>query len=209
MWIYQVDALPASILGKCCSSQAPECWLFLGCGPQNRIVWRLVPHVSTGRRCAERDGDGWKNFKLEGRNEAGFKGSGQMNRRSKMCVVCGREMQWRKKWKNTWDRVKYCSDACRKNRLSEIEKQIERTIMDLLHSRGPASSICPSEAAQKVVGDRDEKKWRHLLESARMAARRLAHGGKINVMQAGKAVDPSHFKGGSSTILKTSSLPTI
>jgi hypothetical protein len=104
-------------------------------------------------------------------------------------------MQWRKKWKSTWDRVKYCSEACRKKSLSENDKLIERTIMDLLYSRGPDSSICPSEAAKKLVGDRDDNKWRPLLESARSAARRLAHGGKISIMQAGKAVDPYYFKG--------------
>ncbi len=32
---------------------------------------------------------------------------------SKTCVVCGREMTWRKSWAKNWDDVKYCSDACR------------------------------------------------------------------------------------------------
>ncbi len=33
---------------------------------------------------------------------------------SKPCVQCGRPMTWRKRWRATWDEVKYCSDACRK-----------------------------------------------------------------------------------------------
>jgi hypothetical protein len=31
----------------------------------------------------------------------------------KPCAACGRPMTWRKRWRNTWDAVKYCSDACR------------------------------------------------------------------------------------------------
>jgi hypothetical protein len=33
---------------------------------------------------------------------------------SKPCVVCGREMTWRKAWAKNWHEVKYCSEACRK-----------------------------------------------------------------------------------------------
>ncbi|QOV90346.1 DUF2256 domain-containing protein [Humisphaera borealis] len=35
---------------------------------------------------------------------------------SKICVVCKRPMTWRRKWSKTWDQVKYCSDACRRNK---------------------------------------------------------------------------------------------
>ena len=34
----------------------------------------------------------------------------------KICVACGRPMSWRKRWEKVWDEVKYCSDACRKQR---------------------------------------------------------------------------------------------
>ena len=34
----------------------------------------------------------------------------------KVCVVCGREMTWRKKWARNWDQVKYCSERCRRSR---------------------------------------------------------------------------------------------
>lgn len=37
---------------------------------------------------------------------------------SKVCIVCLRPMVWRKAWAKNWDDVKYCSDACRKNRRS-------------------------------------------------------------------------------------------
>ncbi|WJI25011.1 DUF2256 domain-containing protein [Thermosynechococcus sp. B0] len=35
---------------------------------------------------------------------------------SKICLVCGRLFQWRKKWANCWPEVKYCSERCRRRR---------------------------------------------------------------------------------------------
>ena len=34
----------------------------------------------------------------------------------KTCPVCSRPFHWRKKWARNWDEVRYCSDACRKNK---------------------------------------------------------------------------------------------
>jgi hypothetical protein len=34
----------------------------------------------------------------------------------KICLVCNRAFNWRKKWEKCWDEVKYCSDACRKRK---------------------------------------------------------------------------------------------
>jgi hypothetical protein len=31
---------------------------------------------------------------------------------TKICVVCKRPFQYRKKWKKVWDEVKYCSKKC-------------------------------------------------------------------------------------------------
>jgi hypothetical protein len=31
----------------------------------------------------------------------------------KPCLACGRTFAWRRKWKNVWDEVKFCSDRCR------------------------------------------------------------------------------------------------
>lgn len=42
----------------------------------------------------------------------GFKGN-KASLPNKICVFCGREMTWRKRWAKTWAEVKYCSDACR------------------------------------------------------------------------------------------------
>ncbi|MFM8770878.1 MAG: DUF2256 domain-containing protein [Candidatus Kapaibacterium sp.] len=35
---------------------------------------------------------------------------------AKICAHCQRPFAWRKKWERVWDEVKYCSDACRRNR---------------------------------------------------------------------------------------------
>ncbi|WP_336081303.1 DUF2256 domain-containing protein [Thalassospira sp. CH_XMU1448-2] len=34
----------------------------------------------------------------------------------KICVTCNRPFSWRRKWKDCWDEVCYCSDRCRQNR---------------------------------------------------------------------------------------------
>jgi hypothetical protein len=32
----------------------------------------------------------------------------------KLCVTCGLKFAWRKKWAKNWEKVKYCSEKCRK-----------------------------------------------------------------------------------------------
>jgi hypothetical protein len=31
----------------------------------------------------------------------------------KPCLACGRTFAWRRKWRNVWDEVKFCSERCR------------------------------------------------------------------------------------------------
>jgi len=38
------------------------------------------------------------------------------DRPTKVCPVCGRPFQWRKKWKDVWEDVRYCSERCRRQR---------------------------------------------------------------------------------------------
>ena len=118
-----------------------------------------------------------------------------MNRSGKICKVCGRQFQWRKKWTRNWHQVRYCSRACRQAGLNEVDLKLEKIIIDILRSRGPKASISSSEAAIRLAGNDDRKKWRSLLEPVRRAARRLAHRHTIRITQAGKVVDPSEFRG--------------
>ena len=36
---------------------------------------------------------------------------------SKICIICKRPFNWRKKWSKVWNEVKYCSNACKKKNL--------------------------------------------------------------------------------------------
>ncbi len=114
-----------------------------------------------------------------------------VERAERSCERCGRTIQWRAKWARTWDEVKYCSDGCRKRRLTATDLSLEVAIADLLDARPRNSSICPSEAARVVGGE----SWRPLMEPARMAARRLVQRGLVEITQGGKVVDPSRAKG--------------
>ena len=95
-----------------------------------------------------------------------------VERAERSCERCGRTIQWRAKWARTWDEVKYCSDGCRKRRLTATDLSLEVAIADLLDARPRDSSICPSEAA-----------------------RRLVQRGLVEITQGGKVVDPSRAKG--------------
>ena len=109
----------------------------------------------------------------------------------KVCERCGRTMQWRAKWARNWNEVKYCSDACRKQRLTAVDTALEDAILQLLDARARDASICPSEAARAVGGE----SWQSLMEPARKAARRLVAQEKVQITQGGKVVDPSRAKG--------------
>ncbi|WP_178988615.1 DUF2256 domain-containing protein [Winogradskyella schleiferi] len=39
---------------------------------------------------------------------------------TKICPVCSRSFIWRKKWKKDWDKVKYCSEKCRRQKTTSI-----------------------------------------------------------------------------------------
>ena len=112
----------------------------------------------------------------------------------KTCQSCGRTIEWRKKWERDWDQVRYCSSACRKRGVTDVDRRLETTILDLLAQRARTSTICPSDAARAVGGD-DEETWRGLMEPARRAARRLVDRGEVVITQGGKVVDPSTAKG--------------
>ncbi|MEG9225656.1 DUF2256 and DUF3253 domain-containing protein [Aeromicrobium sp. Sec7.5] len=115
-----------------------------------------------------------------------------MTHPAKTCASCGRTIEWRKKWERDWDTVKYCSTTCRRRGVTDVDQQLEQTILDLLAGRAASATICPSDAARAVGTDDD---WRDLMEPARRAARRLVEAGAVEITQKGRAVDPSTAKG--------------
>lgn len=107
------------------------------------------------------------------------------------CAVCGRRIEWRRRWERDWANVRYCSSACRRRGLREVDRRLEAAIGELLVSRARRATICPSEAARHV----DPDGWRELMEPARMAARRLVAAGSVQILQGGRVTDPSTAKG--------------
>ena len=72
-------------------------------------------------------------------------------------------------------------------------ERIAATILDLAGARGPAKTICPSEAARAIAGDRPEA-WSRLMPQVRRVAVRLMKGGRVVITRKGRPVDPD-FKG--------------
>jgi hypothetical protein len=113
------------------------------------------------------------------------------NHDSKVCASCGRTITWRKKWAANWDDVRYCSQRCRRAKVSDLDQKLEQNIMSLLAERARGATICPSEVARALGGD----DWRALMEPARAAARRLTAAGQVEITQGGHVVDPSTARG--------------
>jgi hypothetical protein len=40
----------------------------------------------------------------------------KLNLPTKVCLVCGLEFSYRKKWRNSWESVIYCSERCRRGK---------------------------------------------------------------------------------------------
>ena len=76
--------------------------------------------------------------------------------------------------------------------MSNLDDELERTILSLLAERRPGATICPSDAA-RAVGPADG--WRDLMDPARQAARRLVARGEVEITQGGHVVDLDTAKG--------------
>ena len=114
----------------------------------------------------------------------------------KVCDACGRRIEWRRRWADDWDQVRWCSQACRRRKLQPDDLALEAAILDLLSQRSSGATICPSEAARAVAAPAgDDQAWRELMEPARRAARRLVAQGRVEITQGGRVVDPSTAKG--------------
>jgi hypothetical protein len=67
-----------------------------------------------------------------------------------------------------------------------VRQRLKSSILALAKHRGPDSSICPSDAARAIGGD----KWRELMADARQLARELAKCGDVQITQRGDVLDP-------------------
>lgn len=71
---------------------------------------------------------------------------------------------------------------------------METAILELLASRRPGATICPSDAARRVAGD-DPDAWRPRMDEARAAAARLVERGEVVITQKGEPTDPALARG--------------
>ena len=67
-----------------------------------------------------------------------------------------------------------------------MSDELRTTILELARRRGPDKTICPSDAARAVGGER----WRDLMDDARDIARDLARNGDVEISQKGTVLDP-------------------
>lgn len=70
-------------------------------------------------------------------------------------------------------------------------ERIRAAILELLEQRDPGKTICPSDAARVLAGER----FRPLMAPVRDAAAQLADEGRIEVTQRGAVVDPRGARG--------------
>ena len=92
-------------------------------------------------------------------------------------------MTWRKSWERSFAEVRYCSTRCRSARLAAGDVALEQEVLAALRSRRRGAVIDPE---QTVIGER---------EMVRRAVRRLAARGEVQIVQAGRVVDPSRARG--------------
>ena len=74
---------------------------------------------------------------------------------------------------------------------ADPDDRLVAAIRELLDVRGEGKTICPSEAARAVGGE----KWRDLMQPARDAAQRLVDGGEVEITQRGEVVDVATVRG--------------
>ncbi|KAA0101837.1 DUF3253 domain-containing protein [Mycolicibacterium sp. P1-18] len=67
-----------------------------------------------------------------------------------------------------------------------MNQRLRTAILELARDRGPAKTICPSDAARAIGGE----DWRDLMDDARDVARELARAGDVEISQKGTVLDP-------------------
>jgi hypothetical protein len=126
-------------------------------------------------------------------------------RKEKLCKTCGHPFAFRPEQAQDWDIAKFCSRACRDQKITASQADLEHAILQLLDERtangDTTKTICPSEAARLVAGNprattsEHRRDWEALMEPARAAARSLVAKHKIVITQHGRIVDPASTKG--------------
>ncbi|GAC1440641.1 MAG: DUF3253 domain-containing protein [Solirubrobacteraceae bacterium] len=72
------------------------------------------------------------------------------------------------------------------------DDEFTEAILGLLARRGPGRTICPSDAARELAGDRQ---FRPLMAAVRAAAARLAEEQRVVITQRGQPVEALTARG--------------
>jgi hypothetical protein len=75
--------------------------------------------------------------------------------------------------------------------MTESACELRSAILELLAQRDEGKTICPSDVARQLAGDR----FRPLMQPVRDAGIQLADEGRIEVTQRGEVVDPRSARG--------------
>lgn len=71
---------------------------------------------------------------------------------------------------------------------------IAGSILRLVAARGPAASICPSEAAREVAAAEGRAEWHTLMGNVRRIAGRLQDEGRVQILRKGRPA-PADVRG--------------
>ena len=94
--------------------------------------------------------------------------------------------------RSAWDGAARGYEALVATTRSDLDQRAEATILGLIDGRGPAKTICPSDAARALAGDDD---FRAYMDPVREVAARLADEGRVEVTQKGEPVTIGESRG--------------
>ena len=104
--------------------------------------------------------------------------------KTKHCLSCGRPFSEQKRWEENWDNIKYCSQKCRRNKWDKKFENLEKFILN-------NSNLNIVEVEENYFN----KKNRDSHEIVKSACRRLHLSGKITILQKGKPILSTNFRG--------------
>lgn len=99
----------------------------------------------------------------------------------KTCKACGRDFQWRKKWANNWEDVKFCSKACSNMNLESLEI-LKALLLNTIRSSNDGITL------DQIKVNYDKK----LIHSA---LRLLEIEGKVELFKANKKIKAQNLNG--------------
>ncbi len=114
-----------------------------------------------------------------------------VNPPDRICQSCGRTMEWRARWAKNWDEVKYCSSACRSHRPTELDRQIERLIIDACSAVAAGRSVPEPQIVRQVQQQLEQV----TAERVRWAGRRLVAASRVEFIQKNRVIEPSTARG--------------